>query len=225
MSFLSSSPAWQLLSQSDWMTKCVLLFLFGLSVFCGWIVIEKILGNIRQKKYAKTFRAQIMKAQSIEEIVEISKRSRDFVGAKFLLQVLQELKRVVGDENNRLTKKELERIEMFGEQSIEHLISEEEDYLPVLGTSAAVAPLIGLFGTVWGLVHAFINISQEKSADIAVIAPGIAEALFTTLAGLFVAIPAVMFFHYFSNEIRKVEQQLFVALDKFVNIVEQKFVK
>ena len=225
MSFLSSSPAWQLLSQSDFMTKCVLISLFALSVFCGWIVIDKILSHRRQNRYIRSFRLQLLKVQSVEDVVELGKKYREFLGGDLLLQCLQELKRMVGGENSGLRTEDLSKLEIFGEQTIENLISDEEQYLPVLGTSAAVSPLIGLFGTVWGLIHAFINISQEKSADIAVIAPGIAEALFTTLAGLFVAIPALVFFHYFSNELRKFEHQLFMTLDKFINIVEQKFVK
>ena len=102
---------------------------------------------------------------------------------------------------------------------------ENESYLPILGTSAAVSPLVGLFGTVWGLIHSFVNISQEKSADISVVAPGIAEALTTTLAGLMVAIPAMIAFHYFSNELRKQEQQLDHLADKYLSIIKKTFLK
>ena len=102
---------------------------------------------------------------------------------------------------------------------------ESETYLPILGTSAAASPLVGLFGTVWGLIHAFVNISQEKSADIAVVAPGIAEALTTTLAGLIVAIPAMIAFNYFSNELRKQEQQLSHLTDRYLSILKQTYLK
>ena len=78
----------------------------------------------------------------------------------------------------------------------------EESYLPFLFTSASVSPLLGLFGTVWGLVHAFIRISEKQSADITTVAPGIAEALITTLAGLLVAVPALVMYHYLIAQIR-----------------------
>ena len=72
----------------------------------------------------------------------------------------------------------------------------------MLSVSAAVSPLLGLFGTVWGLVHAFVRIGELQTADIATVAPGIAEALITTLAGLMVAIPALVMYHYVANKIR-----------------------
>jgi len=102
---------------------------------------------------------------------------------------------------------------------------EGEKYLPILGTSAAVAPLVGLFGTIWGLCHAFVRISQLKTADIAVVAPGIAEALLTTLAGLVVAIPAMIFFHYFSNKLRKLEGHIIIVSDSFFDSVRRIFIK
>lgn len=74
--------------------------------------------------------------------------------------------------------------------------------LPILATTAGVSPFIGLFGTVWGIVHSFMGISHQSSASIAAVAPGIAEALITTAVGLFTAIPAVVGYNYFVQKIR-----------------------
>ena len=125
----------------------------------------------------------------------------------------------------KLTLEEIEYLDLIINQSIDELMLEGETYLPVLSTSGAVATLVGLFGTVWGLIHAFINISQEKSADISVVAPGIAEALITTLAGLIVAIPALIAFYYLSNELRKIEQQLCHLSQIYMNILKHTFNK
>ena len=76
------------------------------------------------------------------------------------------------------------------------MILHDEAYVPILSSCAAVAPLLGLFGTVWGLIHAFLQISQTQVADLATVAPGISEALITTLAGLMVAIPALIMYNY-----------------------------
>src|SRR5690606_37870661 len=76
-----------------------------------------------------------------------------------------------------LTEHELELLQQRVEQTIDDIVHREESYLPLLSSTAAVAPLLGLFGTVWGLVHAFMSISATQQADIATIAPGIAEAL------------------------------------------------
>ena len=89
----------------------------------------------------------------------------------------------------------------------------------MLSVSAAVSPLMGLFGTVWGLIHAFVRIGELQSADIATVAPGIAEALITTLAGLMVAIPALAMYHYVANKIRATERQLFVCADQISMIM------
>ena len=97
---------------------------------------------------------------------------------------------------------------------------QEELFLPVLSTSAVVSPLLGLFGTVWGLVHAFMGIAQQRSADIAAVAPGIAEALITTLGGLIVAIPALIMFNYVQTRQRMFEFQLVSLADRFSAIIK-----
>ncbi len=142
--------------------------------------------------------------------------------------MLKKLKSFLDEQQGDVKKllgKDIEELDLLLSQEVDILTVEQESYLPVLGTSASVAPLIGLFGTIWGLVNAFVSISQEKSADIAVIAPGIAAALLTTLAGLVVAIPAMIMFNYFSNELRKLEGQLFNLQDLFLVMVKKTFVK
>ena len=105
------------------------------------------------------------------------------------------------------------------DQTIEELMAREESYLPVLFASASVSPLLGLFGTVWGLVHSFISISQAGTADIAAIAPGIAEALMTTLAGLMVAVPALLMYHYLRLQVQTIDQQLMFLRDRLLRVV------
>ena len=95
--------------------------------------------------------------------------------------------------------------------------------LSILSTSAAVSPLLGLFGTVWGLIHAFIRISERQSADIATVAPGIAEALITTLTGLAVAVPSLIMFNYCRSQVGKIEQMFLTLSDNFI-VKIQKFV-
>lgn len=234
--FLFKAPAWQLVVQSDTMTKLVLFALFTLSVFCVWIVICKWLRFRKEKSAIKKLLLRMKKARTFEDLLNISKEFQAFAGGRFLIRGLSELKELLHVEQGvvpgaplpqeaKLSIQNIDYLQVLVDQSLEHVLSEEEAYLPVLGTSAAVSPLIGLFGTVWGLVHAFVDISQNRSADISIVAPGIAEALTTTLAGLIVAIPALIFFHYFSNELRKLEQHLLSVSDKFFNIIKKAFVR
>ena len=100
------------------------------------------------------------------------------------------------------------------ESSIDLILDMQESYLPFFLTVAAVGPLLGLFGTVWGLIHSFVRISQYQSADIIAVAPGIAEALITTLMGLVVTIPALIMYNYFLTQIRTMEKLLLYIVEK-----------
>lgn len=93
--------------------------------------------------------------------------------------------------------------------------------LAFLATTGSAAPFIGLFGTVWGIMASFQNIGQRGSASLAVVAPGISEALIATAAGLVVAIPAVIFYNYFSNKLADIDNNVTVFSTDFLNLVER----
>lgn len=102
-------------------------------------------------------------------------------------------------------------------------INKLEKNLNMLATTASVAPFVGLLGTVWGIIEAFADIAKEKSASLAVVAPGIAEALIATAFGLFAAIPAVMAFNYYTNKVRNVAAEMEDFNLEFIGIVEKNF--
>ncbi|MGW8194491.1 MAG: protein TolQ [Desulforhopalus sp.] len=93
--------------------------------------------------------------------------------------------------------------------------------LPFLATTGSATPFIGLFGTVWGIMASFHDIGQRGSASLAVVAPGISEALVATAAGLAVAIPAVIFYNYFSNKLDEVDGETNNFSTDFLNLVER----
>ncbi|MCK4651309.1 MotA/TolQ/ExbB proton channel family protein [Candidatus Babeliales bacterium] len=228
--FIFNSAAWQLIVQADWMTKLILLSLFSLSVVCIAIIVFKFLTLRNEKRKMSKLIDNIKISSSFSDLIQIGKKFEDSLGGKFLIQNLNELKFILErkeNNNHKLKIQDIEYLEILSDQSIDRLLMQAEVYLPVLGTSASVAPFVGLFGTIWGLIHSFVIISQEKSANISasVIAPGIAEALTTTLAGLIVAIPAMIAFHCFSNELRKIEQQMGHLSDRFLRIIKQSFIK
>jgi biopolymer transport protein TolQ len=168
--------------------------------------------------------------RSFADLVAVGKECHDGhayqgIGGSFLTTALSELKILLDEKNPVLTDRDIAILESELIRSVGDLITRQEEYLPVLSTSAMAAPLVGLFGTIWGLIHAFIDISQEKSADIATVAPGLAEALIVTLGGLAVAIPALISFHYFATKVRSFDHQLNDIGDRFLNIIKQTFVK
>ncbi len=226
--FIFSSPAWQLIIKADWMTKLILFSLFSLSVICLAIIIFKYLTLKKEKRLTSQLLQKLKTIYTVRDLVEISKQFRHSIAGKLLIQNLHELKTIVEKKekiNQKITIQNIDHLETLTDQSIDKLLMDAEVYLPVLGTSAAVSPFVGLFGTVWGLIHCFVSISQEKSVEISVLAPGIAEALTTTLAGLTVAIPAMIAFHYFSNDLRKLEHQMGHLSDIFFGIIKQSFIK
>lgn len=226
--FLTSSPVWQLITISDWISKYVILLgLFFLSICCVAIIIYKCITLRFQKQQTKKLLTLARSAKSLSDIARLAKEHHTSIGGSFLSNALGKLKYMLErsgqtqSESKMLTTQEHENLELIMQQEMSTLITEEESYLSVLGTSAAVSPLIGLFGTIWGLINSFISISQQKTSDISVVAPGIAAALLTTLAGLVVAIPAMIAFHYLSNELRTIEMQLQDINDLLMMIVKE----
>jgi biopolymer transport protein ExbB len=111
-------------------------------------------------------------------------------------------------------------IEMSFNRSIEEIQSKLSVGLAFLATVGSTAPFIGLFGTVWGIVNSFQSIGASKNTSLAVVAPGIAEALIATAMGLFAAIPAVIFYNVFSNKIRNVSAKLEDFHGELITILE-----
>lgn len=100
-------------------------------------------------------------------------------------------------------------------------IEELENHLPTLATIGSISPYIGLFGTVWGIMSAFIALSAVKNATLAMVAPPIAEALIATAMGLFAAIPAVMFYNRYATKVEKLENQYLNFIDEFSTILNR----
>ena len=102
-------------------------------------------------------------------------------------------------------------------------VNKLEKRVPFLATTASITPFIGLFGTVWGIMTAFSNIGAQGSTDLAVVAPGIAEALIATAAGLFAAIPAVYFYNHFTTKVKIYASEMDDFALEFLNIAERNF--
>lgn len=223
------TTGWQLILQSDWVCRLILLGLFSLSIFCVAITIYKVFTFKKHLKQLKKLLFHLKKLDKFQDLVTVSRTFPNEIGGIFLHSTLNELKVILEShaKNNQIstlksiTVKDIEFLEIIIEQNISNIINEEESYLSVLATSYTVSPLIGLFGTTWGLIHSFIDIAQEKSADIATVAPGLAEALTTTLAGLLVAIPALIAYHYLIRQLNKIEFSLFELSDKFIRVLKQ----
>lgn len=231
------TAAWQLIIQSDPMCWAILLGLFVASVFCVAIIAFKYFTYRTERRKLELLMQRMRTVRTFTDLIAVSKELREGIGGRFLLSALGELKALLDVASKRkpsgapddaapaLLDREISVLESELVTIAGQLIAEQETYLPVLSTCAVTAPLVGLFGTIWGLIHSFIDISQEKSADIATVAPGLAEALIVTLGGLVVAIPSLIAFHYCAAQVRLFDRQLNDLGDRFMNIIKQTFVK
>jgi biopolymer transport protein TolQ len=221
MNFFSGNPLWQLVSQADTISKMVLLTLLATSVICWAIFLGKlIIFRIKTKQF-KLINQKLISINTTSDLITCANAAKNTAPGYFLLKNIAFLKEILkGNLDKEITEHEWELIEKNCDNTIETMILHDESYLSLLSSSAAVAPLLGLFGTVWGLIHAFMRISETQVADIATIAPGIAEALITTLAGLIVAIPALIMFNYLQTKTRQLEHHLFVLADRMIFILQ-----
>ena len=219
MSMLSGVGMTQMLYHSDLMTKAVLLILFIMSVICWTIFLYKlVLWRVKKQQIRKTI-AQIKNAENLEDVLHITTKFAHTLPGYFLSKNLSYLKSLLINKdqtNPQLQPREWEMLDHMVFQNLDNIVYKEESQIPVLGAAAAISPLLGLFGTVWGLVNAFMDISQKQSADITAVAPGIAQALTTTVAGLLVAIPALVMFYYLTLQLRTIEQRLTILGDRFL---------
>jgi biopolymer transport protein TolQ len=229
----------QLVKQMDWIATFILIGLFFLSVICVAIIAFKYVSFRKQRNQLDSLIKRIRHVKGFNELITLGREFQNYAGGKVIMRGLGELRYIIdrqtvaqegseiheGLKRTALTTKDSEDFEIAMGNVVDGVVLEEEMYIPILGTSAAASPLIGLFGTIWGLIHAFVDISQEKSADIATVAPGMAEALIVTLAGLIVAIPALVAFHYFSNELRKLEFGLGEIGERMLTLAKYTFVK
>lgn len=219
---------WQLISQSDLISKFILLSLLFMSILCWALTIYKLLNFKTKIQQLNKIQNVLNNINSLDEFIAKSSVFADNFAGQITAQYLADFKMLLKSYekvNQKISEKDLEILQLNINKTIDDVLQEEEYSLPVLSTSAQAAPLIGLFGTVWGLIHAFLGIGSSKSADIAAVAPGIAEALITTLSGLIVAIPALIMFHYLQSKVQIFEKNLIDLSNKCLWIFRSAILK
>lgn len=215
---IGSHGMWGLVAQSDFVSKVVLFTLFIMSVMSWAIALYKfILFRIKETQ-CKQVLEELRACNNLLEVAHLGKKHAKTLPGYVLVELLAHIKQAkdVGSSD---------MLQVYSDQILDEVMYQEEAYTPVLSVSSAVATLLGLFGTIWGLIHSFIRISEKQSADIATVAPGIAEALITTVAGLMVAIPSLIFLHFVNVKIRDLEHRLTMLCDTVTNIARVSGIK
>ena len=222
------NPIWVLVVQSDFVSKLVLIILLILSIASWAVFFYKLIIWRLRKKQLQDALIDLKSAKNLEDVLSTASKFSNSLPGYLLTKKLSFVKELLTTNNG--TKHELNTFEWELLQGrinlmLDKVLVTEESFMPIIGISATVGPLLGLFGTVWGIVHAFIEISQKQSADITVVAPGIAEALITTVAGLIVAIPALVMFNYLNLQIRNLDFKLTDLASRFVWLTHKNFTK
>lgn len=200
--------------------KFVMIGLIVASIWSWAIIFEKLFAFRRARIEADRFEQMFWSGQSLDELYAALSRGRTIALAALFVAAMREWKRSVEGNIRALGGIQL-RVEKVMDVTISREMERLDRRLLFLATVGSTAPFIGLFGTVWGIMASFQAIAVSKNTSLAVVAPGIAEALFATAIGLVAAIPAVIFYNKFSADSARLGQRLEAFADEFSAIVSR----
>jgi biopolymer transport protein TolQ len=208
---------------ADWIVKTVMLLLLVASLWSWTIIFNKwlALGTLRRR--ADKFEKVFWSGQSLDELYQQFSNRADHPMAAVFVSALREWRRAFesGAPREALAPGIKDRIDKAMSVTIMREADGLERSLGFLATVGSTAPFLGLFGTVWGIMNSFSAIAARHDTTLAVVAPGIAEALFATAMGLLAAIPAVIFYNRFVNEIGRYNTRLDAFADEFSAILSR----
>lgn len=196
-------------NQMGWLAKVVVIILFIMSAWSIGVMIDRLMAYNAAKTQSRQFAPAVagaLREGKLDEAIKIADRYKKSHLAKVVVAGLQEfrahqLSTEIPGEEIEASRRALERAEAIVHAELKRGVSS-------LATIGSTGPFVGLFGTVVGIINAFKGISTEKSTGLGAVAGGISEALVTTAIGLFVAIPAVMMFNYFTNKIEAFDVEM-----------------
>ena len=195
--------------QMGWLAKGVVIILFLMSAWSIGVMIDRVIAYNAARKQSRAFAQAVagaLRDGKLDEAIKIADRYKKSHLAKVVVAGLQEFRAhqissEIPGEEIEASKRALERAEAIVHAELKRGVSN-------LATIGSTAPFVGLFGTVAGIINAFKSMAVEKSSGIAAVAGGISEALVTTAVGLFVAIPAVWMFNYFTNKVESFDVEM-----------------
>jgi biopolymer transport protein TolQ len=206
--------------RADWIVKFVMILLLAASIWCWAIIVDKSLLYTRVSREMNRFERLFWSGQSLEELYQIQSERNSRGLAAVFVAAMKEWKR--SHEQNAASFLGVQaRLDRVLDVAISRESEVLEKGLAFLATVGSAAPFVGLFGTVWGIMNSFTSIAASKSTNLAVVAPGIAEALFATALGLVAAIPAVIAYNKLSSDANKLTSRLEGFSDEFATILSR----
>ncbi|MBN1472077.1 MAG: protein TolQ [Syntrophaceae bacterium] len=209
------------------MVKFVLLVLFIFSVVSWAIIFIKYRYYLKIKQENEAFNEDYLKSSKLSDILPAAKKYSFSTTAEVFRVGYMELTQTnkpageLKQGHDEISLSSLDNLERSMHKASNTEMTKLESSLGFLATTGSASPFIGLFGTVWGIMDTFKGIGARGTATLAVVAPGISEALVATAAGLAAAIPAVIFYNYFLNQSKDMVQEMENFAAEFLNIVER----
>ena len=200
--------------------KIVMLCLLGASVWCWAIIIDKTQLFRRLRRANERFEESFWSGNSLEELYSKLSERPTTGNATLFVSAMREWKRSFQNAGSSFMGLQA-RIEKVLDVSIVREVEKIEANLLVLATVASAGPFVGLFGTVWGIMTSFRSIAASKNTSLAVVAPGIAEALLATAIGLFAAIPALIAYNKMQGDVAKTQARMESFADEFSAILSR----
>jgi biopolymer transport protein TolQ len=223
MEFLPQTGIWDLVRQATIVVQLVMLLLVGMSLASWSIIFYKIMILRRAKQQALVDFKRFQSAPDLGSAVHILARGADSPLYPLAYQAVAELKRLEGATMPAAQKSKIamDNLRRVLRQNVSSTMRNLASSFSFLATCASSAPFIGLFGTVWGIMHSFHAIGQMGSASLATVAPGLSEALVATAIGLAVAIPASVAYNFFRGMLGSIEVELINFAGAFLNRVQR----
>jgi len=213
---------WSLLIEADPVVQGVMLLLALSSLWCWAIIFNKIGLYRRVVAQADEFENEFWSGKSLDELYTRLKGNAEDPMSSLFLAAMGEWHRSTGTGSKAGFGARLhERIDQVMRVTLNREVNRLERYLDFLATVGSTAPFVGLLGTVWGIMGSFQSIAQSSDTSLAVVAPGIAEALFATAMGLLAAIPAVVAYNKFSGDMARYAMRLEGFADEFDAILSR----
>jgi biopolymer transport protein TolQ len=219
---LGDMSIWSLLVDADPVVQIVMLILVAASLWCWAIIFNKI--GLYRRVLAQTdnFEDEFWSGQSLDDLYGRMKDNADHPMASLFVAAMAEWRRSVDNSvRGGFGARLHERIDQVMRVTLNREINLLERHLSFLATVGSTAPFIGLFGTVWGIMGSFQSIAASSDTSLAVVAPGIAEALFATAMGLLAAIPAVVAYNKFSGDMNQFSLRLEGFVEEFNTILSR----
>jgi len=204
---------WSLFIRADFIVKSVILMLIGCSIYSWAIIIEKFRLFKKINLESDDFEQKFWKSKAAETFYNNLPTNLENPMVLLFKESMQTLLKAKNKSNLN------EKMSSMLEVNIEKQMVMLEKGFTFLATVGSTAPFIGLFGTVWGIMNSFQSIAISRNTSLAIVAPGIAEALFATALGLLAAIPAVVAYNKFNNDSKKYSQKLENFSKRFLSII------